>query len=343
MPVYKNKKRNTWYCSFYYQDWTGKRKRKKKEGFSTKREAQAFEKNFIEKESGNPTMTFNALYELYKDDCQRHLKKSTMLSKFSVIESHILPYFQDLRINDILPSSIRNWQNEITSKGYSPSYCYCLYRNLSAILNFAVRYYGLPSNPASKTGSIGKREVHQAFWTLEEFQRFAITLTKPEHIMIFYMLFWTGCRIGEILALTWNDVSESDIRINKTVSRIHGKAYLRSPKTKESNRIVKLPSFINLMLDDYKRHTKYLGENVFHATNASIARLLARHAEKAGLKKIRLHDFRHSHASMLIQAGVPAIAIAERLGHKNVQTTLSVYSHLYRSTKDKVISVIESL
>ena len=116
----------------------------------------------------------------------------------------------------------------------------------------------------------------------------------------------------------------------------------------ENNRYVALSKMYlakdgNLMLDDYKRHTKYLGENVFHATNASIARLLARHAEKAGLKKIRLHDFRHSHASMLIQAGVPAIAIAERLGHKNVQTTLSVYSHLYRSTKDKVISVIESL
>lgn len=343
MPTYKNKDRGTWYCAFYYQDWTGKRKKKKKEGFATKREAQAWERLFLEKQSRNPTMTFKALYELYKTDCDCHLKKSTMLSKFSIIEAHLLPFFQDLSINEISPASIRAWQNKVISKGYSPSYCYSLHRQLAAIFNFAIRYYGLESNPVSKAGSIGRNEVHQTFWTLEDFQRFAMTLSNPAQIMLFYILFWTGCRIGEALALTWDDIDTDSIRINKTLSHINGEIYVRPPKTRESNRIVKIPSFIALMLADYKRQTQYTGINLFHQKSGSITRLFKRHADKAGVKEIRLHDLRHSHASMLIQAGVPPIAIAERLGHKDARTTLKVYAHLYKSTKDEVVSVLESL
>ncbi len=342
MPVYK-KDTGHWYCSFYYTDWTGQRKKKKKEGFKTKREAQNFERVFIEKAAGAPTMSFQALYELYKADCEHHLKKSTMASKFNMIEKHILPSFAKLRVNEITPAAVRSWQNEVTGKGYSPSFCYSLHRQLTAVLNFAVRYYGLASNPASRAGSIGKNEVHQAFWTLDDFRRFAATLREPEHIMLFYLLFWTGCRIGEALALTWDDVAASQVSVSKTLSRIHGQPYLRRPKTPESIRQINIPSFISAMLSDYRRLSKYTGPHLFNITASAAARVLARHARDAGLERIRLHDLRHSHASMLIQAGVPAIAIAERLGHKDAQTTLRVYAHLYKSTKDNVVSVLEKL
>ena len=343
MPAYKNHDRGTYYASFYYIDWMGQKHKKKKEGFRTKREAQAYERSFLEKQAGAPTMTFASLYELYKKDCALHLKKSTMASKFAMIEKHILPYFKALRINDITPAAIRAWQNEVTSKGYSPSYSYSLHRQLSAVLNFACRYYGLQANPAARAGSIGRNEEHQAFWTLNDFRRFAMTLTVPAQIMLFYMLFWTGCRIGEVLALTWGDVDGDSIHITKTLSYLHGSAYVRPPKTRESSRTVRIPSFLSEMLADYKRRTRYAGPTLFHTTSSAAARLLARHAKQAGLERIRLHDLRHSHASMLIQAGVPAIAIAERLGHKNAQTTLRVYAHLYQSTKDEVVSVLETI
>lgn len=342
MPVYK-KDSGHWYCSFYYTDWTGQRKKKKKEGFKTKREAQNFERTFIEKAAGAPTMSFQALYELYKKDCDLHLKRSTMASKFAMIDKHILPAFGKTKVSDITPAAVRAWQNDVTARGYSPSYCYSLHRQLSAVLNFAVRYYGLASNPAARAGSIGKNEVHQAFWTLDDFHAFAATLREPEHIMLFYLLFWTGCRIGEALALTWDDVGASSIGINKTLSRIHGKPYLRRPKTPESVRTVNVPSFISDMLADYRRLSKYTGPHLFNITSSAANRVLIRHAQEAGVERIRLHDLRHSHASMLVQAGVPAIAIAERLGHKNAQTTLRVYAHLYQSAKDEVVSVLEKL
>ncbi|WP_302609332.1 site-specific integrase [uncultured Mitsuokella sp.] len=342
MPAYKNDT-GRWYCAFYYKDWTGKRRKKKKESFATRREALAFEHNFLEEQAGAPDMTFEALCELYKDDCSLHLKQSTMLSKFAMIEKHILPRFRQLRVNEITPAGIRAWQNEVLGMGYSPSYCYSLHRQLSAVLNFACRYYGLASNPAARAGSIGRNEEHQAFWTLDDFRCFAMTLTDPAQIMLFYLLFWTGCRIGEALALTWHDVGSDSIRISKTLSYLHGGVYVRPPKTRESNRTVKLPSFLSMMLADYRRISSYTGVRLFHTTSSAAARLLARHAKQAGLERIRLHDLRHSHASMLIQAGVPAIAIAERLGHKNAQTTLRVYAHLYQSTKDEVVSVLEKI
>ena len=342
MPAYKNDA-GRWYCAFYYKDWTGRRKKKKKEGFSTKREALEWERRYIEEQAGAPTMSFEALYGLYKKDCTCHLKKSTMISKFAMIDKHILPRFRRLCITEITPATIRAWQTEVLGKGYSQSYCYSLHRQLSAILNFACRYYGLQSNPVARAGSIGRNEVHQAFWTLDDFHRFAMTLTDPAQIMLFYLLFWTGCRIGEVLALTWDDVDADAIHISKTMSRLRGAPYIRAPKTRESVRTVPLPAFISSMLTDYKQLTVYTGPELFQITSSAAARLLARHAKQAGLERIRIHDLRHSHASMLIQAGVPAIAIAERLGHKNAQTTLRVYAHLYESTKDEVVSVLEKI
>lgn len=210
-------------------------------------------------------MTFASLYDLYKKDCALHLKQSTMASKFAIIEKHILPGFKALHVNAVTPATVRAWQNEVLSNGYSPSYCYSLHRQLSAVLNFACRYYGLQANPAACAGSIGRNEVHQAFWTIDDFHRFAMTLTIPAQIMLFYLLFWTGgCRIGEALAMTWDYVSKDSIHVTKTLS----------------SRTVSIPSFLSEMLADYKRRTKYAGPALFHITSSAAARHCHRRAPR---------------------------------------------------------------
>ena len=174
MPAYKNE-RGTWNVKFYYTDWTGKRKQKKKEGFATKKEAQTFEADFLNKCKTSVDITFANLVKNYMEDCRVHLKPTTLANKEHLISTKLLPYFADMRICDIDISTVRKWQNELISheNGYAPTYLKTVHNQLSAIFNFAVKYYKLPSNPASACGSMGKKKAESMqFWTKEEFDSF---------------------------------------------------------------------------------------------------------------------------------------------------------------------------
>ena len=136
MPAYKDQERGTWYCQFYYVDWTGKRKKKKKRGFARKKDAEAYEEEFLKKGSRTCSMTFGSMVELYMDDMRPRLRETTMRSKEYLINLKILPYFQDLQVNDITPAHVRKWQSELRSKNYSPTYVKTIYNQLSAIFNY---------------------------------------------------------------------------------------------------------------------------------------------------------------------------------------------------------------
>lgn len=168
MPVFKDSSNNTWSASFYYTDWTGQRRRKKKVGFKTRREALAFEENFKSKAAGATTMTFGELYELYMEDARVRLKPTTYRNKEFIIKLKVLPFFKDLPISSITPAIIRKWQNQMLSATYTPfgkqktaqpytqTYLKTIDNQVSAIFNFAVKYYHLPQNPVRLCGSMGK-------------------------------------------------------------------------------------------------------------------------------------------------------------------------------------------
>ena len=145
MPVYKNEKTGSWFCKFYYTDWTGSKKQKKKEGFRTKKEAQEFERAFLSKANASCDMTFGSMVELYMEDCKHRLKPITYANKQFLINTKLLPFFKDMPINSITPATIRRWQNELLSdpNGYSPTYLKTVHNQTSAIFNFAVKYYKL--------------------------------------------------------------------------------------------------------------------------------------------------------------------------------------------------------
>lgn len=337
-----------WYASFYYTDWQGKRKRKKKEGFKTQREAKAFEYDFLNKSKADSTMTFKNLIELYLEDCKTRLKPTTYQTKQYVIKDKIAPYFNDMAVSDITVTTVRKWQNELLNKDFTPTYVHKINGDLSAIMNFAVKYYALPFNPVSRCGSIGKaRADTMQFWTLEEYNRFIAAVKKPEFHFLFELLFYTGMREGEALALTLNDFdfTAHELSINKSLATVNGKTIIQTPKTTKSVRKIAIPDFI---CDNVKEYVKIIygykpNQRIFMTNKHTIAHEMQRCCKESGVKKIRVHDIRHSHASLLVELGFPILLISERLGHENINTTLQTYSHLYPNKQSEVADKLQEL
>lgn len=351
LPVYKDEKRKTWYCAFRYKDWTGTTRQHKKRGFTKKSEAQEYERDFLKKQSGSCDMAFGSMVELYMEDCKSRLRSTTYEGKKYLIDSKILPSFKDLPVNAITAATVRKWQNELLDDDaeYAPTYLKTINNQLSAIFNFAKRYYGLTTNPAAVAGSIGKKNAEtMQFWTQDEYQLFAAAVSdKPAAFAIFNTLFWTGMRSGELLALTLDDVNfeAKTISITKSYARISGEDVISPPKTPKSRRVITAPDFLLDILKDYSgRLVDYEpSERLFEYTKHYLQSEMARGCKKSGVKKIRVHDVRHSHASLLIELGFSPLLISERLGHENVETTLETYAHLYPDKHGEVSSKLNEL
>ncbi len=163
MPAYKDNKTGKWFCKFYYTDWQGSNRQKWKRGFATKKEALTYERDFLEKQSANPDMTFQNLYELYMEDMAARLKQSTILTKKHIYETHILPFFGSKPINEIKASDVRRWQNQLMNSpnGYSKTYLKTINNQLTCIINYAKRFYDLNTNPCGQAGSMGQAKAEE--------------------------------------------------------------------------------------------------------------------------------------------------------------------------------------
>ncbi|WP_206458655.1 site-specific integrase [Anaerovorax sp. IOR16] len=333
MPVYKDEKRGTWYCSFYYTDWQGVRHKTKKRGFPRKKDAQDYEREFLNKEQSSCDMSFASLVDLYFEDMKTRLRETTIDNKRNIFDTKILPAFQSLAINKIQPSHIRKWQADLISQGFAQTYLKTINNQLSAIFNYAVRYYKLPENPVRLAGSMGRKKADEMdIWTLDEFKRFISAVDKPAVKLAFEIMFWAGLRVGETLALFPRDILlEKMIDINKTTSRKDGIDNFYDPKTTKSFRKVPIPDFLYDEIQDYigKLYGIKEDEQIFYFAKSTLNKNLDYYANLAGVKRIRVHDLRHSHASLLIEMGQPILLISERLGHETVDTTWNTYAHLY--------------
>lgn len=325
-----------WEVFVYVPDYTGKKKLKHKRGFKTKREAVAWGEQFKLQQASNLDMSFQAFWELYREDMGQRLRENTFRTKEYIVELKIIPYFGSRKIADIKAADIRKWQNQLMKEGYAQTYLKTIHNQLSAIFNYAVKYYDLPKNPCVQAGSMGKSQADaMEFWTQEEFEIFVECVKdKPVSYIAFKTMFWTGVRVGELLALTLEDFNpkEKTLRINKSYQRIQGKDVVTEPKTEKSKRIIALPDFLVEEIKDYMSRLYGLmkTDRLFMVTKSYLEHEMLRGIELSGVKRIRLHDLRHSHASLLIsKLGAQPLVVAERLGHEKIQTTLNTYSHLY--------------
>lgn len=346
MPAYKDKERGTWYCCFYYTDWQGEQQRKTKRGFAKQKDAKEWERAFLDKLQGTPQMTMESLISLYTADMSNRLRVSTMRNKEHMIRTKLLPYFGKMKIGDIKSTTVRQWQNQLIGEGFAQTYLKAINNQLCAIFNYAVKYYGLKENPCHKAGSIGRKKADtMEFWTQDEYFRFSAAIADRPHLhTAFQVLYWCGIREGELFALTKDDINfeEKTLTVSKSYQRLDGEDYITEPKTAKSKRVIALPDFLCDELKEYISHI-YDDERIFPFSKHILKRGMERGCGKSGVKMIRVHDLRHSHASLLIELGFSPLLIAERLGHENIQTTLGTYSHLYPHKQGELAQMLDSM
>lgn len=350
MPASKTHKQlSMWEVQVYYTDYQGSRRKKHKRGFKTQREAKEWEREFRLKQNKKLDMYLQSLVELYLNDMTNRIRENTMRSKKYIIELKILPYFGKRKVLDIKASDIREWQNEIAKQGYKPTYLKAINNQLTAIFNYAVKYYDLPQNPCVVAGTMGKgRADEMGYWTKEEFEQFLEHVSdKPIGYYAFMMMFWTGIRVGELLALTIGDVDFENmtLTISKSLQRIESRNVITEPKTERGKRVITLSDFLLQELNEYvgKLYGMTKSDRLFQITKAFLEHEIKRGIELSGVKKIRLHDLRHSHASFLIsKLNIQPLLVAQRLGHQRIQTTMDTYIHLYPNQTREVADLINS-
>ena len=367
MPSYeKRQPSGLWSVRFREIDpSTGESSNKRLSGFKTKRDAQYAYEDYVtakktaaeamisnEPITDSSAMTFAVLFAEYLRYKQSRVKATSFYDIEKKLTLRILPFFGEMQIKDITPLTILEWQNTLSE--YSYAYRKDLMTHLTSIYNYAERYHDIKNvaKRAEKPRNLeAKKEM--LFWTPEEFAAAVSTVEQPGYAMLFRFLFLTGCRKGEALALTWKDVdlTSGAVHICKSVSnkvRANGKWYsITTPKNVGSDRTVYLPSFFCKMLKAYKEEQATAGPFLFGGEDPfphiTIDRRFHQAADAAGVKRIRIHDLRHSCASLLIHKGVSIVAVSRHLGHSSVKQTLDTYSHMLPDDQTMILKSLSSL
>ncbi|PIM93106.1 site-specific integrase [Fusobacterium animalis] len=345
MPAYKNDKTGKWETLFYYTDYKNERRKKHRRGFNTKKEALEFEREFLAQSQFSIEMTFKSLYSLYHSDMESRIKKTTMETKEYIVNTKLLPFFEKMKVKDIKPIHIRKWQTDLLKMEYSKTYLKTIYNQLTAIFNYAIRFHNLDKNPCHIAGSIGKKDADEMqILSLQEFNKMIDCVTDKENKFFYIILFWTGMRKGELLALTYEDVDfeNKTIMINKNFQIVKKERLITDPKTPRGRRVIAVNDIVLNCIEDlwstsYKPNKT---DKIFYLSKDSLKRQLDTACKKAGVPRIRVHDLRHSHASYLLSNGVNIVILSRRLGHEKVQTTLNIYCHICPSSEDRLNDVL---
>lgn len=358
MPIYKDKKRNTYYFRVYATDYKGIRKQYEKSGFKTLKDAKEQERIFLNTMCEKPitTITFQELYDIYIKNQTQKLKPQSLRATKSKFKNHILPFFKDYNINKIDNRLYLDWKEYILNKNFGYKYNSSLHGCMVSILNYAIEFDYLEKNIASKVKNFSKKDYLPRidYWTFEEFNRFINVVDNTIYKDLYTLLYYTGIRLGECLALTWNDVKENYIDINKTIAKgkINNDYVITTPKTKKSFRKVYLDKETIEMLKDLKKYYSdfcnfdnswFVFGGYYPLSQTTVGRKKNEYCKKANVKQIKIHDFRHSHATLLISNGMPVTLVSERLGHADKSITLNIYSHLFESDNVKVVNMINNL
>lgn len=364
MPVYKTKAEKTkdnkiWYFKCNYRDIEGNIKQKKSKKFSTKEEATKEEARFLINAGKEMTenITFDRIYEEYIANKSNTIRPQT-LSRKEILYKHIKQGLGNIVINKLTVKQYELFKHNINSKNLSTDYKNTIHKFVITLINYSDSHYNVHSKVPTIVGGFHdplEKKKEMLFFTQAEFNTFISIIDDIIWKTFFEVLFYCGLRQGELQALTWNDIDFNigTININKTLTtKIKGERWsIFPPKTKSSYRILpmvnQLKSDLKLVYNIYSNLEGFNKEwFVFGGIKPIPETTIQFHKNKyckiANVKQIRIHDFRHSCASLLISKNADPVLVAKYLGHSDIRMTLNRYSHMYKSKLDEIIKLIEN-
>lgn len=346
MPVYKDEARKTWYFKVRYKDMYGRNKQKMQRGFEKRKDAIQAETDFLYniKNTFTDNVTFD---ELFKHNIEsKRYKDKTIRRRTNEYKKHIQPFFGHMKAKDVNTHHVMEFKTYLENNLNSLNSARTVFSNFKILVNHAVKYFGLRADPSIMVEPIARVRPAINFIRREEFEKKVLGLEIHYYREMTRLLFYTGLRIGEALALTWEDIDtkEKQLHVNKTFDV--NRRETTSPKTQGSVGFVPFPSFIADMLEDIKKESaeKYYGfDDTFYVFGGSAPYHYSHYHKKFKevFPGLRIHDLRHSYATYLINKGVDIYLIKELMRHDDIKQTANTYGHLYTERKQEVMSVFD--
>lgn len=376
MAIYNEKNKNKWtkdgrhwYFTCYYTNIQGNKKQYKSKMFLTKQEAEKEELLFLAKRD-NPTLVkFDIISLDYFKYMYSSRKESTIYSYEYAFKKNIEPYFSDFYINNINIQLINHWKAEMINKGYKLAYLNKLYVILKEIFDYAIKNYNLESNVVSLSGRFERvndevisDEDKLRYITHDDFNKFISYIEDITWKTFFIFLYYTGMRKGEIQALTWNDINfnNNEIIVNKTLSVKTRESYKITSTKNYINRKIKISKTLREQLVLYKDYCKQYSDFkeswfVFGCTRfmpqTTIDNKKHHYFQLSGVKEITIHEFRHSHVSLLINEYVKSgqtdttkffLMLSNRMGH-SIKVMQETYMHLFPTIQNEIVDLLDNL
>lgn len=355
-------KKITYKCEGSYIDANGSQKRYHKRGFATADEAKEWERVFLLESttSVSSNMTVNDLYIKFMDQKKLVIRERTFYQTDLSFKKHILPVLGNIKLSNLTLEKIEKYQHDLLTVNkqngevLKNSTLELIQKELKSLLAFAYEKSYIKNMHIlsfKKVINIDESKKEVDFWQPEEFYKFIEIVDDIVYITLFNVLYWCGLRIGEALALNWNDIdfNKKTIRINKSYSDY--KHRITNPKTQNSYRTVIMPDKCFDAVSKLFEHDKQIigfdnQKYIFHfekpLNQDTIKIRKDRWIAKAHVKRIRIHDLRHSHVSLLINLGFSAFDIAKRLGH-SVDMVNNVYGHWFQNAQNKMVDKLNNM
>lgn len=312
-------------------------------------------------------ITVQQLYDEYILAKETEVRATSLVPIKNCLAKGTLPYLADKRLDKLTVPTLQSWKNDIAVINVSISTKQNYYAELRQMLNYAVKMGYIPKNNLTIVGNfkkdtqaLPKEELH--FYTPDQFKKFIAvareqaekkdTINDWSYYVFFFIAYFTGARKGEIYALKWSDIKGHTLSISRSVNQKVGRIVETLPKNSSSIRTLQIPMSLEAVLNEQKER-QMQDENFTEdyricggincIRDSTVCNKGFDFADKAGLPHIRLHDFRHSHASLLASEGINIQEIARRLGHSNVEMTWNTYSHLYPHEEERAVSVLDKI